>query len=301
LCNRSFAGSCADSYVRAGGSPTAAFRGFCYGPQVNANAAELSELPAPPLLHERSALFLDFDGTLVPIAPRPQDVHVAPWVVPTLQQVQRALGGALALLSGRPLEQLDGLLKPLQFAAAGVHGVQRRAADGRRWAQHVEPPSAIAKAVHALAQHHPELLIEKKPSSLAVHYRAAPELEPICRTTLVAALQGQTAWVLLVGHAVFEIKPRGLNKASALRAFIAEQPFIGRVPIVVGDDVTDEDAFAAALEAGGHAIKVGPGTTIARSRLGDPSAVCRWLTASADALKAKEGPEPCQRHHSNSA
>ena len=265
---------------------------------MNSNAVETPELPTPPLLHEHSALFLDFDGTLVPIAPRPQDVHVAPWLVPTLRQVQHALGGALALLSGRPLEQLDGLLKPLQLAAAGVHGVQRRASDGRRWVHAAEPPAAIARAVHALAQHHPELLIEKKPSSLAVHYRAAPELEPICRTTLVAALQGQTAWVLLVGHAVFEIKPRGLNKASALRAFLAEPPFAGRVPIVVGDDVTDEDAFAAALEAGGHAIKVGPGTTIARSRLADPPAVCRWLTASADALTAKEGP---WQHHSTSA
>jgi len=274
--------------VRVGGLPTAPRARFCYGRWVS--DVELPELPAPPLLHERSALFLDFDGTLVPIAPRPQDVHVAPWVVPTLQQVKDVLGGALALLSGRPLEQLDSLLKPLQLAAAGVHGVERRATDGRRWAHHVEPPPAIAKAVHALAQHHPELLIEKKPSSLAVHSRAAPELEPICRTTLAAALQGQTAWVLLVGHAVFEIKPRGLNKASALRAFLAEPPFAGRVPIVVGDDVTDEDAFAAALEAGGQGIKVGPGTTIARSRLGDPSAVCRWLTASADALTAKEGP-----------
>ena len=276
--------------MRAGCFPTAPQAGFCYGPRVNATSSEISELPAPPLLHERSALFLDFDGTLVPIAPRPQDVHVAPWVVPTLRQMQRTLDGALALLSGRPLEQIDGLLKPLQFAAAGVHGVQRRACDGRRWAYNAEPPAAVAKAVHALAQHHPELLIEKKPSSLAVHYRAAPELEPICRTTLVAALQGQTAWVLLCGHAVFEIKPRGLNKASALRAFLAEPPFAGRVPIVVGDDVTDEDAFAAAHEAGGHAIKVGPGETVARSRLGDPSAVCRWLTASADALVAKEGP-----------
>jgi len=267
---------------------------------VNAIADDLPELPAPQMLHElheRSALFLDFDGTLVQIAPRPQDVHVAPWVVPTLRKVQHALGGALALLSGRPLDQLDALLKPLQFAAAGVHGVQRRAADGRRWAHTAEPPAGVAKAVHALAQHHPELLIEKKPSSLAVHYRAAPELEPICRTTLVAALQGQTAWVLLSGHAVFEIKPRGLNKASALRAFLAEPPFAGRVPIVVGDDVTDEDAFAAALEAGGHAIKVGPGKSIARSHLADPSAVCRWLTASADALTAKEG--PCQ-HQSTS-
>lgn len=265
---------------------------------MNPNAAEFPELPAPPLLHESSALFLDFDGTLVPIAPRPQDVHVAPWVVPTLRQVQHVLGGALAVLSGRPLEQIDALLKPLQLAAAGVHGVQRRASDGRRWAHTAEPPPAVAKAVHALAQHHPELLIEKKPSSLAVHYRAAPELEPICRTTLVAALQGQTAWVLLFGHAVFEVKPRGLNKAAALRAFLAEPPFGGRVPIVVGDDVTDEDAFAAALEEGGHAIKVGPGETIARSRLADPSAVCRWLTASADALAAKEGP---WHHHSTSA
>lgn len=254
------------------------------------------ELAAPPLLNERSALFLDFDGTLVALAPRPEDVHVAPWVVPTMRRIQKLLDGALAVLSGRPLAQLDVLLSPLQFAGAGVHGVQRRGGDGRRWGYTAEPPISVSKAAHALAQHHPELLIEKKPSALAVHYRAAPELESICRTTLAGAMHGQTAWVLLEGHAVFEIKPRGINKASALRSFLGEAPFAQRVPVVVGDDRTDEDAFAAALEVGGDAVKVGPGQTVARFRLDDPPAVCRWLIASADALAAKEPPCPTSLH-----
>ena len=274
------------SYTRRRRAPTAPRRTLGYGRAVN-TSADAEHPAAPPLLDPRSALFLDFDGTLVPIAPRPQDVHVAPWVVPTLRRVQHRLGGALAVLSGRPLEQIDTLLAPLSFAAAGVHGVQRRGADGRRWSCTAEPPSAVVKAVHGLALHHPELLIEKKPSALAVHYRAAPELEPICRATLIAAMQGQTAWVLLEGHAVFEIKPRGLNKAAALRAFLDEAPFRNRVPVVVGDDRTDEIAFVAALEIGGQAIKVGAGDTVAPHRLGDPAAVCRWLGASVDALVAQ--------------
>lgn len=249
-----------------------------------APAGRRTTAAAPPPLDARSALFLDFDGTLVPIAPQPQDVHVAPWVVPTLRQVHAHLHGALAVLSGRPLAQIDALLAPLSLAAAGVHGAQRRNAEGHRWTCTAEPPLAIARAAYALAQHHPELLIETKPSAIAVHCRAAPELAPICRTTLAAALRGQTTWVLLEGHAVFEIKPRGLNKASALRAFLDEPPFARRVPVVVGDDRTDEIAFVTALDLGGHAIKVGPGDTVAAFRLDDPPAVCRWLGASVATL-----------------
>ena len=250
---------------------------------ANADATEDEPL-TPPLLHARNALFLDFDGTLVAIAPRPQDVHVAPWVVPTLRRVQAALGGALAVLTGRPLEEVDGFLAPLRPAAAGVHGTQRRSAEGRLWAVDAEPPDSVVRAAHALARHHPELLIETKPAAIVVHYRAAPALATICRTTLAAALQGHDDWMLLSGHAICEIKPRGFNKATALRSFMDESPFTQRVPVVVGDDRTDEDAFVAALESGGQAIKVGPGTTVARFRLDNPAAVCRWLSASAEAL-----------------
>jgi trehalose 6-phosphate phosphatase len=249
----------------------------------DASAMDMA-LPAPPLLHAGCALFIDFDGTLVSIAPRPQDVNVAPWVVPTLKRVHAALGGALAILSGRPLEQLDALLAPLRVGTAGVHGAQRRGADGRRWAFVGQPPAAVAKAAQALVQHHPQLLLETKPGSIAVHYRAAPDLQTICQATLAAALQGQRDWVLLAGHAVFEVKPRGISKASALHAFMAEPAFARRVPVAVGDDVTDEAAFAAALEAGGVAVKVGAGDTAAPHRLADPAAVCRWLRASAEAL-----------------
>ena len=262
----------------------------------NADDTEDDRL-APPLLNARNALFLDFDGTLVAIAPRPQDVHVAPWVVPTLRQVQAALGGALAVLSGRPIEDIDKLLAPLLPIAAGVHGAQRRSGNGQMWAFDAEPPDLVVRAAHALARHHPELLIETKPSAIVVHYRAAPGLETICRTTLATALQGHRDWMLLSGHAVCEIKPRGFSKATALHAFMEEAPFAGRVPVVIGDDRTDEDAFVAALESGGLAVKVGPGNTVARYRLRTPAAVLRWLSTSAEALgrgtrRVDDGEEP---------
>jgi len=260
----------------------------CYGRAMDIDNADADEeqLLTPPLLHARNALFLDFDGTLVAIAPRPQDVHVAPWVVPTLRRVQTALDGALAVLTGRPLDEIDAFLTPLQPAGAGVHGAQRRSPDGRLWAFDAEPPDSVVRAAHALARHHPDLMIETKPAAIVVHYRAAPGLATICRTTMAAALQGHDDWMLLSGHAVCEIKPRNLSKATALQALMDEPPFARRVPVVVGDDRTDEDAFVAALEAGGQAIKVGPGSTVARWRLDNPADVCRWLSASAEALGA---------------
>ncbi len=246
---------------------------------------------APPALLSRMALFLDFDGTLVPLAPRPQDVQVPDWVGPTLARLQATLGGAVAVISGRPLAELDAFLYPLQLPAAGVHGVERRAGDGRMRVRSGVPPETVLSAARALAARYPSLLLETKPGALALHYRAAPALGEVCRDTLAQALDGQAGWQMLQGHCVVEIKPLQVSKGAAVAAFMAETAFAGRTPVYVGDDVTDEDGMRAAQAWGGLGVRVGEGESLAQHRLADPAAVGEWLCASADALE-RSGPVP---------
>lgn len=240
----------------------------------------------PPVLDRMTALFLDFDGTLAPLAPRPQDVQMPAWVVPTLQRLHGSLDGALALLSGRPLAQIDAYLEPLKLPAAGVHGVERRLSDGRLRRRDPVLPDAVRTVAQQLVDAHAGLLLESKPGALALHFRAAPELEPLCMQSLQAAIGDDEGWELLPGHAVVEVKPTGVCKGSALSAFLSENGFAGRRPVVVGDDVGDESAFVEAQAAGGFGVRVGPGESAARYRLADTRAVQRWLLACAAALDA---------------
>ena len=146
-------------------------------------------IPAlPPELSASAALFLDFDGTLVPIAARPQDVRVPPWVLPTLQALATRLQGALAIVSGRPIEQLDAFLAPLYLPMAGAHGAEYRDASGQLSQQRADPPGGVVECARLLVASHAGLLLETKPSGLSLHYRARPELEATCRDALVAAL-----------------------------------------------------------------------------------------------------------------
>ena len=271
-------------------------------------------LPLPPALSAHAALFVDFDGTLAPIAARPQDVRVPSWVLPVLDALQRRQGGALALVSGRPLAQLDHFLQPLTLAAAGVHGAERRGASGRLEVQTATPPLEVVACARALAQAHAGLLLEPKPGGFALHYRERPELEALCREALQAALRDSSLeaqprpqrqprpvqttgaaaqndaanspplhWELMQGHCVFELKQCRVSKGMALRSFMAEAPFAGRVPIYAGDDVTDEDGIEAAQALGGWGVRVGAGATLARYRLADVDAVARWLGAAVTA------------------
>jgi trehalose 6-phosphate phosphatase len=243
-------------------------------------------LDPPPLLPRGAALFLDFDGTLAPIAPRPQDVHLPSWVVPTLQRLRQALDGALVVVSGRPLADLDLFLAPLRLPAAGVHGVERRLADGRIRVHSGTPPAAVIEAAQGLVAAHRGLLVESKPGGLALHYRLSPELEALCVQTIDAAVAGCPDWQALRGKCVVEVKQRRVSKGAVVRAFLAEPGFAGRVPVFVGDDATDEDGICEAQAAGGFGVKVGEGASIARHRLGDVQAVSRWLVASAERLSA---------------
>lgn len=237
---------------------------------------------APPPLSRDAALFLDFDGTLAPIAPRPQDVQVPSWVVPTLEALLQRQRGALAVVSGRPLAALDSLLRPLRLPAAGVHGVERRLTNHRIRVHAADPPDAVRRAARLLAVRHPGVLVEFKPGGLAVHYRAVPELGPACDHALAEALAGAAGWELMHGQCVTEVKQRRVSKAGVVHAFLAEPVFAGRTPVFVGDDVTDESGMLAVQERGGFGVKVGSGASHAHHRLADPDAVARWLRAAVE-------------------
>ncbi len=239
----------------------------------------------PPGLPARAALFLDFDGTLAPIAPRPQDVQVPGWVVPTLARLQHGLQGALAIVSGRPLTQIDEFLRPLWLQVAGAHGAERRDALGCITQRQAEPPAQMLFSARALASRHEGLIVEIKPSGIALHFRQRPQLEALCQEALARALASAPgtalAWELLQGHCVVEVKQRAVSKGAALRAYLAEPAFAARVPVVLGDDCTDEGAMQVAQAQGGFGVRVGPGQTQARYRLADTDAVAQWLQAGA--------------------
>jgi trehalose 6-phosphate phosphatase len=236
---------------------------------------------APPPLSGAAALFLDFDGTLVPIAARPQDVQVPAWVRPTLHALAARLNGALAIVSGRPIAQLDDFLAPLRPIAAGAHGAEWRDAHGAVRQVAAPPPDSVVRQAHALAARHAGLIFEPKSSGLSLHYRARPELEAECRDALMAALAAipgaSDDWEWLHGHCVFELKQRAVSKGSAVQALLLQPLFAGRQPVFVGDDRTDEDGIAAVQAAGGFGVRVGGGVTRARYRLADPASVGAWL------------------------
>jgi trehalose 6-phosphate phosphatase len=239
----------------------------------------------PPRLPMSAGLFLDFDGTLAPLASRPQDVAVAAWVVPTLKALSDGLQGALAIASGRPLAAIDAYLHPLVLAGAGCHGVEQRNAEGRVQLHEAEPPAGVVSRACQLAARHDGLLVERKPSGLALHFRSKPALGPMCREQLAQALAeapgAADEWELLDGHCVCELKQRSVSKGGAVRAFLNEAPFAGRLPVFVGDDVTDEDGIRAVQAAGGFGVRVGPGRSEARFRLADTDAVAAWLLQAA--------------------
>lgn len=232
-----------------------------------------------------TALFLDFDGTLVALAERPDAVQVAPEVRELLMELQSLLGGALALVSGRQLHVLDHLLMPIRLPAAGGHGLQRRDVHGRTGTKRqVRINAQVQHACRALSEKYPVLLVEDKYAAIAVHYRQAPELEAVCRHTLCQALQDFPFLELVQGKAVFEVKPKYVNKGTAIADFLAEAPFAGRVPVFVGDDYTDEQGFAVVQAEGGITVKVGPGPTCAAFRLNSSQEVICWLQAFRDQL-----------------
>lgn len=234
-----------------------------------------------------SALFLDFDGTLVDLASQPEAVVVPPGLTVTLASLAQYLGGALALISGRPIAQIDGFLRPLHLPAAGVHGAERRTADGQVALLHTHPLEHVEEVAAEVAAQHPRLLVEIKRGSVALHYRQAPELEQLCLQVMQAAVQESPGLTLLRGKMVVEAKPGGASKGNAIEAFLQEPPFAGRKPIFVGDDCTDEVGFATVQRLQGLGVKVGEGASVAWHRLDSPSMLRDQLHAAAAAKAAK--------------
>ncbi|MES2635357.1 MAG: trehalose-phosphatase [Pseudomonadota bacterium] len=223
------------------------------------------------ILVPSSALFLDFDGTLVDIAPQPDEVIVPTGLVETLDELNTYLGGALALISGRPLEQIDAYLHPLKLPSAGVHGAERRGANGEVVLMNTQPMQQVEDAAHALAARYPDLLVETKRGSVALHYRQAPGLEEQCIAAMQAAVEDSPGMSLLKGKMVVEAKPGGASKGLAIEAFMQETPFAGRRPVFVGDDVTDEVGFATVQRLQGLGVKVGEGNSVAWQRIESPA------------------------------
>lgn len=219
----------------------------------------------------RFAIFTDFDGTLVELAETPDGIFVPDELGTQIIEAAQLVDGALAVISGRELADLERYL-PNGIAAAGGHGTERRRADGSRIdadSRLQETAAAIAGRLQGFVEQHEGLLMELKTSSVALHYRQAPELAEACRTAMEEALTAAPDFEILDGKMVIEARAAATGKADAIRAFMQEAPFSGRVPVFLGDDVTDEDGFRAAQEMGGVGIKIGDGQTTARIRTPD--------------------------------
>jgi trehalose 6-phosphate phosphatase len=224
------------------------------------------------------ALFLDFDGTLVNLAPEPDSVVPAPDLIEMLQQLQTRANGALAVVSGRPVAQLDHYLAPLRLPAAGVHGLERRDASGRLVQLAAPSSDELMERLAPFVARHPGLLLEPKRGALALHYRKAPHLEQACIEAMNYAVAHVPGFSVLRGKMVVEAKAALADKGDAIAAFMREAPFTGRRPVFVGDDVTDEAGFNwVQTLGGGLGIKIGEGESRAQMRLDNPAALHQWL------------------------
>jgi trehalose 6-phosphate phosphatase len=227
------------------------------------------------------ALFLDFDGTLVEIAERPEAVVVAPDLPDTLAALRDRLGGALALVSGRSISTLDGFLGPHHFDAAGLHGVEHRLRGRLAPCRPEEHPKlrALIEAMPQRLPRHPGVLIEDKGCSVGLHWRLAPELEEDL-TKLVAEMAAavRPEYRLQLGKAVAEILPARASKGGIIDYFLDQPPFAERTAVFVGDDLTDELGFAVVNRRDGISIRVGKGPTIAQRRVETPAELRRCLS-----------------------
>lgn len=239
--------------------------------------------PRPPAPSDDWALFLDVDGCLLDFADAPDAVTVPHALQATLQTLAARLHGAVALVSGRSLASIDVLFAPLQLPASGLHGVEQRSA--RRRIAAPDPPAALA-AIAAEAQQvtraYPGSLVEDKGASLALHWRAAPQAAGALRAVAEAALPRLPGYCLQHGDSVVELRPAASDKGSAILALMDEPAFHGRVPVFLGDDLTDESGFAIVNAHGGISVLVGDREpSAAHYGLADPRAVRAWLATIA--------------------
>lgn len=248
--------------------------------RVRPSVGRAARPAAPPAPRPDWAYFLDIDGTLADLADSPAGVRVDSALRRLVAELYRVTAGAVALISGRAIEDIDRLVPDIALPVAGQHGIERRDAAGRV-SRHAFPTRELARVRDELAAAvapHRGLLLEDKGLSLALHYRRAPRLGGFAhRLARTAVGHVGAPYCIQAGKRVVEMKPAGKDKGVAVREFMAEAPFRGRTPVFVGDDVTDEYGFATVNRLSGHSIKVGPGRTDARWRLRDVAAVGAWL------------------------
>ena len=237
-------------------------------------------IPAP--LPPGSCLFLDVDGTLLDIVATPGAVEVPDGLLQSLSLAEEQLDGALALVSGRRIAELDRIFAPLRLKVSGVHGAEFRfgPATSDVWIKAEALPDQSWGDLLLLLRAFPASLVENKVYSFAVHYRAAPETGPTLRAALDRFLAERTGLglAILTGHFVFELKRPGIDKGAAIADFMGRTPFTGRRPIFIGDDVTDEPGFRAVTRLGGSAYSVAQAFPDVRGTFDDPAAVRHWLS-----------------------
>ena len=232
------------------------------------------------------AWFFDIDGTLVEIAHTPESIIVHDEMPPLLGRLHFLTAGAVALITGRAIADVDRLLSLRGITIAGQHGLEIRLASGETYAHATEEESLtkVRSALIDAVARHPGLVVEYKGLTVALHYRDVPRLAGYAHR-LMRGLRDQHVpdFVLQRGKRVVELKPAGRDKGVAIAELMQTEPFIGRTPVFVGDDITDENGFRAVNAAGGHSIKIGRGRTSARWRIRDVTTLREWLRAGMDA------------------
>ncbi len=242
-----------------------------------------------PVLSDASAysFFFDFDGTLTEIAETPAAVVLEERARRALETLFESASGAVAIVTGREIDAIDRYFAPLKLPVAGVHGYERRNGETTVAAQRAEESGAraIEKVLAAFVKHNPGLLLEKKRGALALHCRLRPELETLCLSLMEDLAARAPDVVLTRGKMVVEMRLHKATKGTAIADFVQEEPFKGRIPFFAGDDVTDEDGFAAVNALDGITVKVGDGETEARLRVRSVDEFLSWLLATAQTLK----------------
>jgi trehalose 6-phosphate phosphatase len=233
-----------------------------------------------------TAILLDIDGTLLDLAPTPREVWVPPGLAKTLNRLYQRTNGALALVSGRSLNDIDLIFAPDQFPAVGGHGAEMRLAAESEAVTARAPPmdKELKRRLAAIAKLSPGILLEDKGYSLALHYRLAPLAETAIyqAVSLITADLPNAPIEVLPGKSVCEIKHPGFTKASGVRELMTHEPFKGRRPVFIGDDVTDELVFAIMPELGGLAFSVGRRATSVAGYFDSPGDVREFLAHLVD-------------------
>src|SRR4051812_16830125 len=251
------------------------------------DSPEAVPVPASLVPHlDQTAILLDIDGTLLDLVPTPREVWVPPGLAKTLNRLLERTSGALALVSGRSLNDIDLIFAPEQFPAIGGHGAEMRLSqDSEAVATHAPPmDKELKRRLAAIAKLSPGILLEDKGYSLALHYRLAPHAEKAiyAAVSLIRADLPNAPIEVMPGKCVCEIKHSGFSKASAVRELMTHEPFIGRRPLFVGDDVTDESVFAIMPDIGGLAFSVGRRAKGVAGHFDDPGDVRAWLAHLVD-------------------